>query len=111
MHPVLNLAREADRRLAHSFSDKRAVLINSRTAMNYAIVRPICEAMRCDRRVQFYFTASEQPAEAREVYREAGDGARLIHPRRAMFKRFDAYLTADLLWPQLPRGTRRMLMF
>jgi CDP-Glycerol:Poly(glycerophosphate) glycerophosphotransferase len=111
MRFALNLAREADRRLAHWRSDARAVLVNSRTAMNYAIVRPICEAMRDDRRVRFYFTSSEQPAKLDEVYAEVGDEGRLIHPRRTMLKRFDAYLTADLLWPKLPRGTRRILMF
>jgi hypothetical protein len=111
MRFALNLAREADRRLAHWRSDARTVLVNSRTAMNYAIVRPICEAMRDDRRVRFYFTSSEQPAKLDEVYREAHSQAHLIHPRRAMLKRFDAYLTADLLWPRLLRGTRRIMMF
>ncbi|HKP14385.1 MAG TPA: CDP-glycerol glycerophosphotransferase family protein [Blastocatellia bacterium] len=111
MRFVLNLTREADRRLAHWHSDKRAVLVNSRTAMNFAIVRPIIEAMRDDPRVRFYMTASEQPDKLREVYAEARGDDRLIHPRRAALKRFDAYLTADLLWPRLPRGTRRIMMF
>ena len=31
--------------------------------------------------------------------------------RRAACMRFDAYLTADLLWATLPRGTRRIQMF
>jgi CDP-Glycerol:Poly(glycerophosphate) glycerophosphotransferase len=111
MRFVLNFTREADRRLAHWRSDTRSVLINSRTAMNYSIVRPICDAMRGDRRVRFYFTSSERPTKLTEVYAEAGNDACLIHPRRAMLKRFDAYLTADLLWPKLPRGTRRIMMF
>jgi CDP-glycerol glycerophosphotransferase (TagB/SpsB family) len=111
MRFVLNLAREIDRRMAHYCSDRRAVLVNSRTAMNYAVVRPIYEAMRGDRRVQFYFTANEQPGRLADIYREADRHARLLHPRLAMLKRFDAYLTADLLWPRLPRGARRILMF
>ena len=111
MRFALNFAREMDRRLAHWRSDERAVLVNSRTAMNFAIVRPILETMRDDRRVRFYLTASEQPERLSEIYAEAGDDARLITPRRAALKRFDAYLTADVLWPQLPRGTRRILMF
>src|SRR5581483_4311321 len=101
MRFIVNLTREFDRRLAHYASDHRAVLVNSRTAMNYAVVRPICEALRGDRRVRFYFTASEQPAQLANIYKEAGANTRLIHPRRAMLKRFDAYLTADLLWPRL----------
>ena len=111
MRFVLSLTREIDKRLAHYCSDQRAVLVNSRTPMNYAIVRPICEAMRGDRRVRFDFTASEQPARLADIYKEAGPHARLLHPRRALLKRFDAYLTADLLWPRLPRGARRILMF
>ncbi|MFL6213180.1 MAG: CDP-glycerol glycerophosphotransferase family protein [Blastocatellia bacterium] len=111
MRFALNFAREMDRRLAHWRSHKRTVLVNSRTPMNFAIVRPIIEAMRDDRRVQFYLTASEQPDRLREIYAEADSDARLISPRRAALKRFDAYLTADVLWPQLPRGTRRILMF
>jgi len=111
MRFVVNLTRETDRRLAHWRSNARAVLVNSRTAMNYAVVRPICEAMRGDERVDFYFTSSEEPAKLGQVYAEAGSAARLIHPRRAMFKRFDAYLTADLLWPKLLRGARRIMMF
>jgi hypothetical protein len=111
MRFALNFAREMDRRLGHWRSDERAVLVNSRTAMNFAIVRPIIEAMRDDRRVRFYLMASEQPHRLGEIYAEADDDARLISPRRAALKRFDAYLTADVLWPQLLRGTRRILMF
>src|SRR5689334_24603582 len=111
MRFALNLAREIDKRLAHWRSDERAVLVNSRTAMNYAVVRPIIEGMRDDRRVRFYLTASEQPGRLDEIYAEADNDARLISPRRAALKRFDAYLTADVLWPHLLRGTRRILMF
>src|SRR5262249_30256650 len=86
-------------------------LVNCRTAMNFAIVRPVCEAMRNDPRVRFYFTATEKSANLRELYREAGDRGFLIHPQLAAFKRFDACLTADLLWPRLMRSGPRILMF
>jgi len=78
--------------------------------MNYAIVAPICRAMSFDPRVNFWYTASEQPSAAIEVYREANNPT-IISPSRAAFMKFDAYLVADLLWVTLPRGTRRIQMF
>lgn len=108
---ILEFARDADKRLGRWRRPGRAALVNARTPMNYAIVRPVLDAMRKDERVEFYFTASEQPSRVREIYREAGEGARLITPLRASLMRFDAFITADLPWVNLPRGTRRVFMF
>ena len=88
----------------------RCVLVNARTAMNYAVIAPICREMQ-DPRVSFFFTASEKPAAAKTIYREIGDSARIISPSRAGLMKFDAYLVADLLWVTLPRGTQRIQMF
>jgi CDP-glycerol glycerophosphotransferase (TagB/SpsB family) len=89
----------------------RTVLIDSRTPMNYVMVAPIQAAMARDERVAFYATSSERPADAGTVYRAALPQTRVISPRQATWHRFDAYLTADLLWATLPRGTRRVQMF
>ena len=109
---ILTTARQADdwwhRRL---YPESRSVLVDSRTAMNYAIVAPIHRAMRDDERVTFYFTSSENPRCCGEIYRDAGADAQLISPTRAALMKFDAYLTADQLWVKLPRGTRRIQMF
>ena len=91
--------------------DRRSVLIDSRTAMNYVMAAPIQAAMAADPRVRFYATATEAPAMMREIYRRALPGTTLVSPRRASLMRFDAYLTADLLWARLPRGTTRIQMF
>jgi CDP-glycerol glycerophosphotransferase (TagB/SpsB family) len=91
--------------------ESRAVLVDSRTAMNYAIIAPIHKAMFADKRVTFYFTSSEDPQRNAEIYRDAGIDARTITPSRAALMKFDAYLTADQLWVKLPRGTRRIQMF
>jgi hypothetical protein len=45
------------------------------------------------------------------IYRDALPGTRVISPRAAALKRFDVYLSADLLWATLPRGTARIQMF
>lgn len=91
--------------------ESRAVLVDSRTPMNYAIVAPIHRAMREDHRVTFYFTSSEAPRRNRENHREAEAEARLLTPAQAALLKFDACLTADQLWVKLPRGSRRIQMF
>lgn len=108
---IIRVVRDADQRFKRWRKPERAVLVNARTPMNYAVVRPIHEAMRTDDRIRFYFTASEQPSLAREIYSEAGSDARVISPLRASMMKFDAYLAADLLWVTLPRGTRRIFTF
>lgn len=108
---IFEIARDADKRLQRWRKSGRAVLVNARTPMNYTIVRPILDAVKSDERITFYFTASEQPSLAREIYSEAEVDARLISPLRAALMKFDAYITADLLWVKLPRGTRRIFTF
>ena len=90
---------------------RRRVLIDSRTAMNYVMAAPIQSALAEDPRVQFYATASEAGSTLTATYAGALPGTVLISPAAAALKRFDAYLTADLLWARLPRGTRRIQMF
>ena len=102
--------QQTDTRLQRRINTGRRVLVDARTPMNYSVIAPICRAMR-DLSVTFCFTASERPAAARDIYREAGDHIRLVSPRRAALMKFDAYLVADLLWVTIPRGTRRVLMF
>lgn len=87
------------------------VLVDSRTPVNYEMVAPVVRAMRDDRRVQFGFTASEEPARLREIYRQADPEAWLVGPGRAMLLKWDAYLTSDYMWATLPRGTVRIQMF
>jgi hypothetical protein len=89
----------------------RSVLVDSRTAMNYVMVRPIQAALAADPRVRFYVTSSESPQAMRAVYPRVPAGTTVISPRRAQFRRFDVYLTADLLWARLPRGACRIQMF
>jgi len=91
--------------------DKRRLLVNSRTAMNYATLAPIIERLRSDSRIELYFTASENPAKADSIYSEVRKPFHLVSPFAAAFTKFDAYLAADFLWVNLPRGTRRIQTF
>lgn len=87
------------------------ILVDSRTAVNYEMVAPVVRAMAGDPRVQFAFTASEEPGRVGEIYREAPANSRLIGPTRAALTRWDLYLTSDFMWARLPRGAVRVQMF
>lgn len=87
------------------------VLVDSRTPVNYEMVLPVVRAMRDDQRVQFGFTASEEPGRLSGIYRDADPGTWLVGPGRAMVFKWDAYLTSDYMWATLPRGTVRIQMF
>jgi hypothetical protein len=107
---IIDSARALDIALTRR-NDARTVLIDSTTAMNYVMTAPIQAAMSADPRIRFYATSSDTASPMSEIYRRALPGTRLVSPLRAAAMRFDAYLTADLLWARLPRGTRRIQMF
>jgi hypothetical protein len=75
------------------------------------MVAPVVRAMRVDPRIEFFFTASEEPSALNRIYGDADPGTRCIGPRRAALTRWDAYLTSDFMWATLPRGTARIQMF
>ncbi len=91
--------------------DRRHILVDSRTGVNYEMVAPVVRAMRPDSRVRFYFTASEDAARLRQIYEDAPAGTELIGPRMAALSKWDAYLASDFMWATLPRGARRIQMF
>jgi CDP-glycerol glycerophosphotransferase (TagB/SpsB family) len=106
---VVQHLREYDRRFARR-DDRRQVLIDGRTPVNYVMVAPILRAMAGDRRVQFFFTASEEPARMRSIYAELPECA-LVHPLRAATMKFDAYVASDFMWATLLRETCRIQIF
>jgi hypothetical protein len=108
---ALTCARRLDKQWQRWCSPVRRVLVDSRSPMNVAVIAPVYEAMRDDPRVQFYWTASAEHTRASEIYADAGLAGHVVSPARAWLMRFDAYLTADVLWLALPRGSRRVMMF
>jgi hypothetical protein len=72
---------------------------------------PVHAAMAADDRVKFYFVASEEPARAGRIFRDAGSQANVIGPARAALTKFDAYLTSDFMWQRLAFPTCRIQMF
>lgn len=107
---ALGALRWADRHVARA-SETRRILIDGRTPVNYVMIAPIYRAMKADPRVEFYFTASEEPRRVRDIYRHAPGDLRLIDSRRAALMKFHAYVASDFMWATLPRGTCRMQVF
>jgi hypothetical protein len=106
----LRMMRRIDRAIARR-SERRRILVDSRTPVNYSMVSPVVRMMRSDPRVEFFFTASEEPGRLHDIYREAPPGTRLVHPKRAALMRFDAYVASDFMWQPLPRGGCRIQVF
>jgi hypothetical protein len=109
LHAALRGLRALDTRVSR-WGGRRRVLVDGRTPVNFTMVAPIVRAMEADRRVEFWFTASEEPGRLAAIYREA-PGVRTIHPRRAALMKFDAYVASDFMWASLPRGTCRIQIF
>lgn len=91
--------------------DQRRVLVNARTAMNYATMAPMVERLQRDERIELYFAASETPALTESIYTDAAQPYKLVTPLQASALQFDVYLAADFLWMKLPRGARRVQTF
>lgn len=109
---VIRTARGIDKQLQRWRSpDRRRLLVNARTAMNYATMAPIVERMQRDGRLEFYFAASENPTLTQSIYAEAVQPFKLVTPSQASRMQFDVYLAADFLWMNLPRGARRVQTF
>ena len=107
---ALDAARRFDRAIGQR-RGHRSILVDARTPVNFTMIAPMYRAMAGDPRVNFYFTASEEPERLRDIYREAPDRSRLVPTSAARIMRFDAYLASDFMWQPLPRGTCRIQMF
>ncbi len=91
--------------------ERRRLLVNARTAMNYSTIAPIVERLQRDPRLEFYFAASESPDLTQSIYAEAVQPFKFVTPLQASLIQFDVYLAADFLWMKLVRGARRVQTF
>jgi len=109
---VINTARGIDKQWRRwRAPDRRRLLVNARTAMNYATIAPIVERLQPDERFEFYFTSSESPEQSELIYADARQPFKFVTPLQASLMQFDVYLAADFLWMKLPRGARRVQTF
>lgn len=109
---VISTARGIDKQLQRwRAPDRRRLLVNARTAMNFATTAPIVERLQRDERVEVYLTSSEDPEKVESIFANAVQPFEFVTPRQASLMQFDVYLAADFLWMQLPRGARRVQTF
>src|SRR5690242_8777776 len=109
---VINTARGIDKQWRRwRTPDRRRLLVNARTAMNYATIAPIIERLQPDERFEFYFTSSESPDHRGSIYADARQPFDFVTPAHASLMQIDVYLAADFLWMSLPRGARRVQTF
>ncbi len=90
---------------------RRRILLDARTPVHYTMFAPVHQAMGTDPRLSFSFVASEDAARSAVIFRDAGPRARIVHPRRAVLEKFDAYVTADFMWLPLLFKSCRIQMF
>ncbi|HEX6464937.1 MAG TPA: hypothetical protein VFZ98_10800, partial [Vicinamibacterales bacterium] len=103
--------RKLDRTIGRRRSGPRRILVDARTPVNFTMIAPVYRAMAADPRVEFWFTASEDPDRLWSIYHDAPSTANLISPDAARWMRFDAYVASDFMWQTLPRGTCRIQVF
>lgn len=109
---VISTARGIDKQWQRwRAPERRRLLVNARTAMNFATTAPIVERLQKDERVEVYFTSSEDPEKVESIFADAVQPFEFVTPRQASLMQFDVYLAADFLWMQLPRGARRVQTF
>jgi hypothetical protein len=107
---IAHAARGLDHRLGR-VSGSRRVLIEARTPMNLAVLRPVFTPLLSDSRIQLRFTGVPRP-DLDLAFEEAGVSALTISREQARWRRFDLYVNADP-WEAvtLRRAARRMNFF
>jgi hypothetical protein len=109
---ALTWARTLDTHWQRTWNpQRRRVLINAVLPMEFAMIEPVCERMRGDRRIEFYCTSTTHPDKLKHIFADNDASIRTIPPTQAKWMKFDAYLAADFIWATLPRGTRRIQFF
>ena len=91
--------------------EQRRVLIDAGLPMEFSMIAPIHRGMQKDPRIRFFFTSTVRPQDSSRIFAEAAGDVEIITPRRAALMKFDAYLAADFIWANLPRGTNRIQTF
>ena len=104
------MLRRVDR-LWSRYRGRRLVLLEARTPLNLAVLRPVFEALRRDPRIRLRFTGPAR-ADLRDAFAELGVGSLAVTSARAKWMRIDLYINADP-WgaAALRRVTRRLNFF
>jgi hypothetical protein len=73
---------------------RRRILVEARTPMNLAVIRPVLESLRADARVRLQFTGPDRE-DLRTAFAELGVAGNVIRRSDAIWTRFDLYVNAD----------------
>ena len=85
--------RTVDRMLSR-YHGRRTVLVEARTPMNLAVLRPVFEPLRVDSRIRLRFTGPPRP-DLRQAFAELGVAALTVPRERVKWMRIDLYINAD----------------
>jgi hypothetical protein len=96
--PLVRALRWADRALGRATA-RRTVLVEARTPMNLAVLRPVFEPLLLDPRLRVRFTGPLQ--DLRQAFAELDIAARAIPRSQATWSRVDLYMNADP-WEAVP---------
>jgi GT2 family glycosyltransferase len=90
----------------------RRILFEATSPLSLAIFRPVYEQLRRDPRLEVWFTARDRAWDFHATFTGSGITQRVILPREARWRKFDAYINTDfwnMTW--LPRRTVRLHLF
>jgi hypothetical protein len=85
------------RRVDHAvgrLAGRRRILVEARTPMNLAVIRPVLDRLLVDPRIRLQFTGPDR-ADLRAAFKELGVGGAVIGRKKATWTRFDLYINAD----------------
>jgi hypothetical protein len=88
----------------------RRILVEARTPLNLAVIRPVLERLRSDPRIRLQFTGPDR-ADLRAAFAELGVAGNVIGRRRALWRRFDLYVNSDPWEALVLRRVSRRLNF
>ena len=108
--PVVRAVKATDR-IAGRLNGRRVVLVEARTPMNLAVLRPVFERLLQDDRLDVRFTGVPRP-DLQQAFIEHGIADRVLPRERAAWMRVDLYINADP-WEavRLYRAARQMNFF
>jgi hypothetical protein len=80
--------------------------------MSLAVFQPVLDRLRCDPRLEFWFTSCDKSWRSRAIFGRMGGSDRIVTPADVRWMKFDLYVNTDfwnMTW--LPRRTRRVHLF
>jgi hypothetical protein len=86
-------ARKVDQAVGR-LGGRRRILVEARTPMNLAVIRPVLDRLRADTRIRLQFTGPDRD-DLRAAFRELGVAGSVVSRRAAIWSRFDLYVNAD----------------